>query len=149
MKRSKTCEQLLNDGFGYRNDDISTTTSTTPLWEILEYEINELGNDDVFDYLQSLGMNFISVDEVINYIYNTLHLPYRTPLYGMWLTTKENVLDFYHNGENNEITISKYSIPENALIISDLDCDGILFVLCKPKDDYYESEYTTIKIVDK
>lgn len=64
------------------------------------------------------------VEQVVNFIKSR----FKEEVVGLWLTTFEGVIERYGGEIGN---IDCYKIPEEALIISDLDIDGALFVFPK------------------
>ena len=52
-------------------------------------------------------------------------------IYCKWLTTKENVMNIYLGHED----CTKYKINDDRLVVSDLDCDGALFISASPFEE--------------
>lgn len=110
----------------------------------MRFEIAELGNTDIIDYMQENygllseypcdmdneefsytcieNVSYI-VEEIMKYIRDYFHGS--DDIMGIWLTTYDNVISRYRGCEHD---IDSYVLPEDYLIISDLGCDGSLFV---------------------
>ena len=125
MVYSETCLKMIQSKIGYR-DDTAYNSGICNFSDILSYEVFELGNEDIlrmFKNFYGLKINLRnkkkSIEKILNFCYNRYN---SKVLYAKWLTTKENVLELYGN------TISEYAIPDDFLVASDLEKDGVLFV---------------------
>lgn len=118
---------------GYRNEEVYGSRVNN-LYDIVDWEINELENLDIPDYLQKhYGFNAFEIDfDRYDYIEDgslaeaTIDfLKQRFPeyKYGLWLASKEAVVDYYEGDENN---MNRYIIPDDAVIVSDLGREGYL-----------------------
>lgn len=130
---------------GYRTDAQSVTEYHTGS-EIIDYEINELGNLDILDTMNELySLDLKTSTDVINKLDSILGSDFQC----LWLAT--NVLDvaeFYTDGhkrpksiQNINVPIDKYYIPSIAILISDVGSDGQLFAV--PKKYTWTSETIT------
>ena len=129
---TQTALQLLREGYGYRNEEIST--GNTNLKDIIKFETEELENTDIQETCNKL----YRTSEPTQYIEKHFGKPI-SKLFGLWLTTLEGVKSYYFD-EHSSNEIVQYHIPSNAIIISDLDDQGILLALEKPPDYYYSKE---------
>lgn len=129
-KLSEVAKELLRTQIGYRNDGLSEGIFT--ISEIIEYETEELGNEDIYDTCEEL-YNTRNPLEVIE---NTFG---KEVVYGMWFARKEDILEYY--AEDGETEINSYNIPNNAVVISDLGEDGVLFAFIEhPKKIFKDTE---------
>lgn len=123
---SITAKKLETNGFGYRYEGVSTGTYL--IQDSLKFEIEELGNEDVFMTLQKLyNINTNNVNEIIRLIYNYFNQQY---VYGLWVSTKSNIEKVYihpSDYEYGDVVLLKYKLPNKRLIISDLDYEGIWY----------------------
>lgn len=129
---------------GYRNE-LFRDSGVEDFEEILRFEMFELGNEDIPDYLIECGMEDIlkdiqvesffdstSEDEeyivtsILEFINNKLGLAESCKLYAKWLASPEGVADNYIDGQDYEIR--KYTIPDNFTFASDLGPEGCLVV---------------------
>lgn len=147
---SETLEIMLKEKKGYRTESFSGS-GVRNLEDVVRFEIMELCNDDIIDYMQeSYGIlksyqlekdgraldseefyfkcqeNIDDViDEIASYVKENLKIDDVRDIYVVWLTTKENVIDMYE--AESEWYIDEYIIPEERIILSDLGRDGALF----------------------
>lgn len=130
---SKELEQIKNDKLGYRNENISNDIrGDYNLKEIINFEIDELQNTDILETL-----NVDSKKEAISIIEENFNENIEK-LFGLWLATKENTEKVYRFDEYDILT--KYALPEDFLVISDLGPDGILIASKSSKSDLFEDE---------
>lgn len=121
---------MLANGYGYRCDDQSElgACNAKPV-EILDNEINELGNRDINDFIsEHYGWDYnstpVEIDCLIKKMLNAkgYHL--------IWLCdSKENDLHYVDDDPSN---IYKVDLPENSqdyMLVSDIDTDGCLFAV--------------------
>lgn len=116
----------------YRNE--SSSSGVTNIRDILTYEFNELGNEDIFDYLKDhfYGYNhsILSkkywIDYTMKFLSITLNIT-EDNMRGVWLASMAAVRELYSkNGYDN---IYKYDVWSTKFkIISDLGYDGKLFL---------------------
>lgn len=136
-KLSTSATEMLRSGKGYRNNDRGTGYYF--IQEIVKYETEELENEDILDTC-TLLYGTTNVMGLIHEKFGT------TKLHGLWLTTLDGVLENY--GEEDITLVTPYKIPSDALIISDLDAEGALFVYPVGKHPK-ESILVTIEIDTK
>lgn len=130
---SRTLSYMIDTGEGYRNT--YCTSGVTKLSEIIRFEMNELGNRDIIDFIGSNYLGYIpstisDTEYLIKYTLEFIANIFKTDpnnLNGVWLTTYQDVLDkyYYKDEENNIIKVYTH---KGMLPISDLDRDGALFV---------------------
>lgn len=130
MSFSNTLNYMIKSGEGYRNT--CCTSGVSKLSDIINFEVIELDNKDIFDFMQNNYSSYdINSEDIINYTLHFIAKIFDTDinkLNGVWLTTYQDVIDryLYKDVEN---TIIKVFIHKNKMIpISDLDKDGTLFV---------------------
>lgn len=118
---------------GYRTDAQSVNEFHIGS-EIIDYEINELGNLDILDTMNELySLDLKTSTDVINALDSILGSKFQC----LWLAS--NVLDvaeFYTDEhkrpksiQNINTPIDKYYIPNTAILISDVGSDGQLFAV--------------------
>ncbi len=140
MKNSKTLSKMISQGVGYRVESYSGS-KVRNLFDVVHYEIFELGNEDILDYMEKKynlkgiqlhSREFFREDEeaefrvarqIVDYCTFTLGAE---KVIGIWLTTLPNVKKFYKLNSDDEIT--KVPLDRKYMVISDLDEDGALFV---------------------
>ncbi len=111
----------------FRNENIYGS-GVRDLYEIVAYEIGELGNTDISAYLkENYGYKgrARNADAVINF----LKEKFPEYQYGLWLCSKQAAIDWY-DGTEEELT--EYEIPSDAVIISDLGYEGVLYASKAP-----------------
>lgn len=123
---SSTAIQIIDDNIGYRNDNLYSGDDYT-IEDVLNYEYNELGNEDILDYTNSQDGNDV-LQSVVKHLHMTF--PLTQPIYAYWFTIEDAVIELY-NGNIEPITAFK--LPSQFVIISDLDRDGILIASPTPK----------------
>ena len=130
---SPQARMMILTHIGYRTDAQSIQEFHTGS-EIINYEINELGNLDILDTMNELySLNLKASTDVINALTAILGSNFQC----LWLAN--NVLDvaeFYTDGhkrpksiQNINTPIDKYYIPNTAILISDIGLDGQLFAV--------------------
>lgn len=124
---STETRKILTSKKGYRNDEFFGDR-VLDLYDIIQYEIIELGNEDIPDTLlntQPEFQNYIkdgSLEELAKSCCVFLKEKYPRYKTGLWLATKEAVQTLYRGTEN----ISEYHIPAEYIVLSDLGFDGCL-----------------------
>lgn len=142
---SSQARMMLLTHRGYRTDAQSANEYHTGS-EIIDYEINELGNLDILDTMNELySLNLKTSTDVINELDAILGSDFQC----LWLA--DNMLDIvelYTDGhhrptsiQNINVPIDKYYIPSTAILISDVGSDGQLFAV--PKEYTWNSEIIT------
>lgn len=120
---------------GYRTDAQSANEYHTGS-EIIDYEINNLGNLDILDTMNELySLNLKTSTDVINELDAILGSDFQC----LWLANNLlDVIEFYTDGhqrpttiQNINVPIDKYYIPSTAILISDVGSDGQLFAVSK------------------
>ena len=122
---------ILKERKGYRNNNFQNS-GITSLKEILNHEVKELGNEDIFDSMKKLYPDFkcdynsinTKISYTLNFIARYLECSIND-INAVWLTTKDNAKKLYTYSDSDIINCVK--IPKNSMPISDLGCDGILF----------------------
>lgn len=140
--------RMLRQQYGFRTDAQSAVSiaSVTPN-QILDYEINELGNDDIIDTLDKLyafhyqpdSQDKYDVTEIDNDIQQLINLQPNETYYLLWLTADwQNCYEFYSDGHLQPKTmydipdgfempfIDVYQIHADDALISDVGADGQL-----------------------
>lgn len=132
---SLQARMMLLTHCGYRTDAQSIQEYHTGS-EIIDYEINELGNLDILDTMNELySLNLKTSTDVIN----KLNAILRSDFQCLWLANNVlDVVEFYTDGhkrptsiQNINTPIDKYYIPSTAILISDVGSDGQLFAVPK------------------
>lgn len=106
---------------------------------VMEFEIEELGNEDIFDYvldnyklskqLKNDIKNYIDDKEgnlkniLENILFELKKQTGKNIKYVLWLAEKDTVIDMYDGKENG---IDVYE-TKDGIVLSDLGYDGILF----------------------
>lgn len=130
---SAQARMMLLTHKGYRTDAQSIQEYHTGS-EIIDYEINELGNLDILDTMNELYLlNLKTSTDVINKLNAILGSDFQC----LWLANNMlDVIEFYTDGhkrpksiQNINTPIDKYYIPNTAILISDIGSDGQLFAV--------------------
>lgn len=109
---------------GYRTDAQSIQEFHTGS-EIIDYEINELGNLDILDTMNELySLNLKTSTDVIDALTAILGSDFQC----LWLANNMlDIAEFYTDGhkrpksiQNINVLIDKYYIPSTAILISDI-----------------------------
>lgn len=142
---SVTLHEILATNQGYRNDNISDPDADEfTLRDVLDYEINELENTDIYEYLSDNGDGLDGIDDVSDiliYVYSELGLPDESEVYGLWLTSVDAVIELYDGDTSNPETITSYELPDDYIILSDLGEDGVLIASSTPKEFWTTTNY--------
>lgn len=141
-------QDLLKHQYGFRTDAQSAVSiQSVSSHDILEYEINELDNDDIPETLNSLyAQNFqpntdgyYDIDDIESFIKQLVNLQSNEDLYLIWLVADwQACFELYTDGHIHPKTM--YDIPDNFdmpfidvyqihsddALISDLGFDGQL-----------------------
>ena len=121
---TSTAQHLYKGGSGYRYENIST--GVYPIEESLLFEVEELGNDDVFQTIYKLyNKRCKNVKQIIRWIYSFFDNV--DIVWGLWVSTKDGVQRYYvpkSDYYNGFVTLTKYQLPPEKLIISDLGDEG-------------------------
>lgn len=128
---SKTAQILLQNNGGWRNDLLFSSDDYT-ITDCLNYENNELGNEDVVDFIQQLpgkdNRSLTDMDMAIAAVETFISQQHLNNLYGWWLTTKAACQEIYQDEPDEPL--SQYQLPQavwsKTLILSDLSTDGLL-----------------------
>ena len=130
---------------GYRTDVQSVNEYHTGS-EIIDYEINELGNLDILDTMNELySLDLKTSTDVVNELDSILGSDFQC----LWLANNMlDVVEFYTDEhkrpkliQNINVSIDKYYIPSTAILISDVGSDGQLFAV--PKNYTWNSKTIT------
>lgn len=129
---SPEAREIVTHNIGYRNDQLFNGDDHL-LPDVLEFEINELENEDILDFTNSKDSN-----DIIN-IANSWYGK-DTPVYVYWFATLPNVREFYttHLEDDDSDSaivepITAFELPEKYIVISDLGQDGICIMSPTPK----------------
>jgi len=132
---SEEAKLIIENGFGFRDDSIYGEKITN-FEKVLYYEVMELDNDDIFEFVNSfynlnlpcLCLSKKNTEKVYKFFTNYFKTD---KLFCQWLCDDVNcIIDFYCNGDKENLTDLKRVIfnSENVLVVSDLACVGILLV---------------------
>lgn len=142
---------MITSGEGWRNHYGSS--GITDLREVLTYEVKELGNTDIFDFVQKnyVKNNFCQldyekndldkcIDDTIDYIRSLFTTDKNKKVNVVWLTDYQNMLDKYVDSETDIVALRVLIHELDMRPISDLGYDGALFATIKDInfDDYIE-----------
>lgn len=147
-KLTNQARQLLSQGYGFRTDEESVDDGYKPD-EIINYEINELGNTDIPDTLNQLyntdfkpdKNDIYNITPIDNFIRKQLGLKSHDYYQLIWLASSWHACyELYAPGHITPKTphdipecldappsIDKYFIKKSAMLVSDLGYDGQLF----------------------
>lgn len=114
---------------GYR-DDSTYNSGVTNFVDIINYEINELYNDDILFTMMNVYDVFINTYKSIEYnisvivdtVKELLGIIGDEPIYAIWLCSNKEQVRSIYDGHN----ISKYKINDDAIVVSDLGKEGAL-----------------------
>lgn len=128
---SNTAKEIINSNKGYRNNSLYDS-GVTCLRDIMEFEINELENEDILDTVSLLYPQaflqpdkYLNIDNILAFVQEKLDAD-SDDLKGIWLTSKDGVKRNYLN-HNEETEISYVDLTnKDYIILSDMDDMGIL-----------------------
>lgn len=130
---SEEAKEMLTTRTGYRNNGLYGS-GVVDIREIIEFEATELCNDDIFLTCKKFyGIDYGEIDvgvleNIEGYLNKTMEFLKNhfgtDKLNGKWLGLEQNIMDCYAGEEG----ITEYPIPEDAIVISDLCSEGVLFV---------------------
>lgn len=138
-KLSESAVKLLKSKVGYRRDDFYGS-NVIDFIDVVRYEMLELGNEDIPVTISSLyGIDVMDVNiyesfsGIIDFIFKAFNINKKNYKQNMikarWFCSDvDHVVDNYILYCESEIYVSKYSIPNDIIIASDLDRQGILVV---------------------
>lgn len=133
----KTTKYLMYAHRGYRNPWYSGDYESphTKFVQVLHYEVDELGNEDILDTCEHLyGISYEGCETNEDKMVKVLGLMMKKfgtlELECCWLGSKETVNNLYGGNEISYGEISRVAcwIPTDAIVVSDLGEDGALFV---------------------
>ena len=135
-KLTKHAKKIIDKKFGYRCEEQSTGWHAP--YDILDFEINELGNDDIITTMKRLyDYDFTNVDDLDAKLKEYFQSGYQL----LWLaddplTTVEEYSDGHQrvkslkeakHEDGSPIVVRAYYLPTDFLVLSDIDADGQLF----------------------
>ena len=145
FKRASLNESKQQNDLMYRNEEYGGS-GVSDIEDVICYEVGELRNEDIFDYcidnyklsdtllrkiedvrafIDDDGFNEDDKDlrdTVKQLVAEVSKICGKTIRYGLWLATKEAVLDIY---DGEEDSLSAYKPTD--VVFSDLGYDGVLF----------------------
>ena len=139
---SEFAQKMLATHMGYRTENQSDHEEHIGA-EVIKFEINELGNQDIIDTCNLLyNLHVKTAQDLIQVLNNKLGKDFNI----LWLASDPfDCLEFYsdnhkhyHNladakdEDGQAIDLTEYTVPDNAILISDIGPDGQLFAV--PKD---------------
>lgn len=131
---------MLQNNKGYRSDELyGSPRRPYKALDILEYEYEDLGNEDILNTMFELGyIDEPENDKAIEYIEQLEELAGESYL-GLWLFAfKENIKDYFTDDEefNQQLldSVVEFELPPKALPISDLGSQGVLWIF--PKSEF-------------
>lgn len=124
---SETLKKLIRTNIGYRNEALSENpTHMSSLIDMLNGEIEESGNTDIFKYLKNELCEDAQLIDVLKYVAKKLKKPI-TDINAIWLTSNDGLTN-YTNSRTEDNNIVAYDIHqfEPYVVLSDLDGEGVL-----------------------
>lgn len=131
QKLSPIANTILSTHIGYRNTDLFDGSDYTAQ-NAYNHETEELGNNDIPDFVNThYGVNITSGLEFEKWLQSQKQFGANTELFLYWFTSYDNVFEIYNLKDVNE-PIQRFTLPEDALIVSDLNNDGLAIVSATP-----------------
>lgn len=131
QKLSPIANTILSTHIGYRNTDLFDGSDYTAQ-NAYDHETEELGNDDIPDIVTThYGVNITSGLEFEKWLQSQKQFGENTELFLYWFTSYDDVFKIY-NLEDDTQPIQHFTLPEDALIVSDLNNDGLAIVSATP-----------------
>jgi len=122
--------EMVQTKLGYRSEDYSGS-GICDAEEVISFEMNELENRDIPKFCETeYGIMFEEdrTTEWLGVLLSFLRDKLNTDtVFLLWLTRKEDIGFYCYDEGLHEIGV--YSLPENAIPISDLGREGALFAL--------------------
>lgn len=131
QKLSPIATTILSTHIGYRNTELFDGTDHTAQ-EAYRYEIEELGNNNIPCFINVYyGVNITSELEFEKWLHSQKQFGTNTELFLYWFTSYNDVFELYNN-EDADQPIQRFTLPDDALIVCDLNNDGLAIVSATP-----------------
>lgn len=124
---SKNGTAILKNKVGYRCEEHQSRDTIPSFRDMLEFEMNELGNEDIPLTINSLyHKKMKTVDDIINFCLNKLGSSF---IHYKWLCSSKQDAKKWYSGEG---TLKAVYNSGNMFIISDLMDEGCLVISNSP-----------------
>lgn len=128
---SHNATQIMTSRIGYRNTDLFDGADYTAE-EAFKYETSELGNSDIIDFIKEhYDVNITSGKSFSKWLHSIKQFSQKSELFLYWFTSRQDVFTLY-NRSNKAEPIQQFILPQDSLLVSDLDIDGIAIVSASP-----------------
>jgi len=128
---SHNATQIMISRIGYRNTELFDGADYKAE-EAFKYETSELGNSDIIDFIKEhYDVNITSSNAFSKWLHSIKQFSQKSELFLYWFTSKQDVFELY-NRSNKAEPIQQFILPQDSLLVSDLDIDGIAIVSASP-----------------
>lgn len=128
---SHNATQIMTSRIGYRNTDLFDGADYTAE-EAFKYETSELGNSDIIDFIKEhYDVNISSSESFSKWLHSIKQFSEKSELFLYWFTSRQDVFTLYNQSDKAE-PIQQFILPQDSLLVSDLDVDGIAVVSASP-----------------
>ena len=117
--KSPTLKKMQEKERGFRVEHFRNS-GVKNLKEILTFEVIDLGNEDILDYIEK--QYGIKKEENVQATIDKVNIFLNSYSYGLWLTMDTTIYDIDGTGEYEE-----YRIPKDHMVVCDLGEEGTLF----------------------
>lgn len=135
---SYNATQIMTSRIGYRNTELFDGSDYTAE-EAFKYETSELGNSDIIDFIKEhYDINITSSKSFLKWLHSIKQFSKKSELFLYWFTSRQDVFALY-NRSNKAEPIQQFILPQDSLLVSDLDIDGIAIVSASPLSSLYQT----------
>lgn len=128
---SYNATQIMISRIGYRNTELFDGADYKDE-EAFKYETSELGNSGIIDFIKEhYDVNITSSNAFSKWLHSIKQFSQKSELFLYWFTSKQDVFELY-NRSNKAEPIQQFILPQDSLLVSDLDIDGIAIVSASP-----------------
>lgn len=135
-KYSDDLNKMIKQREGFRNEACSTLFFGASLYDIIEYEITELNNIDIPDFL-NIEYDDVEDDTLLDNVVKKLNdmiLDHNNDkktvnnYHGIWLCASAQQVSQYYKTDDDSWDLHSYEIKDDFIPISDLSDEGVLFM---------------------
>ena len=148
---SPEAQEILKNGVGYRTES-AYGEGYRDAKAVIEHEIKELGNTtEKPNAARALGL---PANANLKQIWDEIDRRFGKDAKVLWLATREGV-KYYLDSSNEDLpdrpneedeSVDQYTVPPDALLLTDLGYDGQLFLMTAKDYDEMEKSATSVPV---
>jgi len=149
---SPEAQEILKNGVGYRTES-AYGEGYRDAKAVIEHEIKELGNTtEKPNAARALGL---PANANLKQIWDEIDRRFGKDAKVLWLATREGV-KYYLDSENEDLpdeyrkggdeSVDQYTVPPDALLLTDLGYDGQLFLMTNRDFQQMENSATSVPV---